>query len=42
MVIEKKKVQGYKDLLVWQKGIQLAKEIYRIPQTFPSEASLFF
>ncbi len=37
MVIEKKKVQGYKELLVWQKGLQLAKEIYRITQTFPNE-----
>ncbi len=37
MVVEKQKVQGYKDLLVWQKGIQLAKEIYRITQTFPNE-----
>jgi four helix bundle protein len=37
LVIEKKKVQGYKDLLVWQKGIQLAKEIYRITQTFSNE-----
>ncbi len=35
--IEKKKVQGYKDLLVWQKGVQLAKEIYRITQTFPHD-----
>ena len=37
MVIERKKVEGYKDLLVWQKGIQLAKEVYRITQTFPNE-----
>ncbi len=37
MVIENKKVQGYKDLLVWQKGIQLAKEIYRITQSLPNE-----
>ena len=37
MVIENKKVQGYRDLLVWQKGIQLAKEIYRITQGFPNE-----
>ena len=36
MVIERKKVEGYKDLLVWQKGIQLAKEVYRITQTFPN------
>jgi len=37
LAIEKKKVHGYKDLLVWQKGIHLAKEIYRITQTFPNE-----
>ena len=36
MVIDRKKVEGYKDLLVWQKGIQLAKEVYRITQTFPN------
>ena len=36
-MIESKKVQGYKDLLVWQKGIRLAKEIYRITQSFPNE-----
>lgn len=37
MVTEKKKVQGFKDLLVWQKGIQLVKEIYRLTHTFPKE-----
>jgi len=37
MVIEKKKAQGYKDLLVRQKGLPLAKEIYRLTQTFPTE-----
>ena len=29
--------QNYKDLLVWQKGISLAKDIYRLTQDFPSE-----
>ena len=29
--------QNYKDLLVWQKGIDLAKSIYRLTQNFPSE-----
>ena len=29
--------QNYKDLLVWQKGITLAKSIYRLTQSFPSE-----
>jgi hypothetical protein len=28
---------GYRDLLVWQKGIELAKRIYEITRTFPSE-----
>ncbi|MEY2508948.1 MAG: hypothetical protein QOH01_3277 [Verrucomicrobiota bacterium] len=29
--------QNYKDLLVWQKGIALAKGIYRLTQNFPAE-----
>ncbi len=30
-----KKTQNYKDLIVWQKGIALAKAIYRLTATFP-------
>lgn len=30
-----KKAAGYKDLLVWQKGIALAREVYHITATFP-------
>ena len=29
--------QNYKDLLVWQKGIALAKAIYGLTQSFPAE-----
>jgi four helix bundle protein len=29
--------QSYRDLLVWQKGVALAKEIYKITAGFPSE-----
>ena len=29
--------RSYKDLLVWQKGIALAKIVYRLTQKFPSE-----
>ena len=29
--------QNYKDLLVWQKGIVLAKVVYRLTQSFPAE-----
>lgn len=29
--------QNYKDLVVWQKGIQLAKRIYAVTRGFPSE-----
>jgi four helix bundle protein len=28
---------GYKDLLVWQKGIKLVKEIYRATRDFPPD-----
>jgi four helix bundle protein len=31
------KARGYKDLLVWQKGMELAKEVYRVTQPFPNE-----
>lgn len=34
---EKLKVQSYKDLLVWQKGMDLTKNIYRITTSFPEE-----
>src|SRR3954463_8822754 len=30
------KPQNYKDLIVWQKGIALAKAIYRLTSSFPS------
>jgi len=30
------KTRSYKDLIVWQKGIALAKVVYRLTQRFPS------
>ncbi len=27
----------YKDLLIWQKGISLVKEVYRCTETFPAD-----
>ena len=32
-----KKTQSYKDLVVWQKGIALAKLVYTITTKFPNE-----
>src|SRR6266404_6670937 len=32
-----KKTQSYKDLVVWQKGIALAKAIYQLTVKFPGE-----
>ena len=32
----KTRAQSYKDLIVWQKGISLAKIVYRLTQGFPS------
>ena len=29
--------QNYKDLIVWQKGIELAKRIYSLTRSFPRE-----
>jgi four helix bundle protein len=34
---EQKKVGSYRDLIVWQKAITLAKLIYRLTQQLPSE-----
>ncbi|MGZ8901048.1 MAG: four helix bundle protein [Limisphaerales bacterium] len=31
------KIKDYRDLLVWQKGIDLAKAIYTMTRTFPAE-----
>ncbi len=31
------KVEGYRDLVVWQKGIALSKLIYTITKTFPPD-----
>ena len=32
----KRKPQNYKDLVVWQKGIALAKIVYRLTQSLPA------
>ncbi len=37
MAEERPKPGGYRDLLVWQKGIQLAKAIYILTKSFPAE-----
>jgi carbamoyl-phosphate synthase large subunit len=34
---EPTKPQHYKELLIWQKGMLLAKLVYRVTQKFPSE-----
>lgn len=34
---EEQKATNYKDLVVWQKGITLVKQIYELTQTFPAE-----
>ena len=32
-----KKINDYRDLLVWQKGLGLAKQIYQLTQSYPNE-----
>ena len=34
---EDTRVKSYKDLLVWQNGIELVKQVYVLTQQFPSE-----
>jgi four helix bundle protein len=35
--MEKKKIESYKDLVVWQKGIELVNELYTVTKEFPKE-----
>ena len=37
LCMKTKTTRSYKDLIVWQKGIALAKLVYGLTQTFPSE-----
>ena len=37
MTSEEIKTRGYKDLLVWQKGMLLVKGVYRLTLSFPSD-----
>ena len=34
---DKGKVEGYRDLIVWQKSIVLVKQIYQLTQNFPDD-----
>ncbi len=34
---ERKKIRGFKDLIVWQRSVALAVEIYKITKEFPRE-----
>lgn len=31
------KIKSYRDLLIWQKGIDLVKELYKITKKFPKD-----
>ena len=35
--MEEKKVHSYRDLLVWKKGIDLAKQLYSLTRGFPED-----
>jgi four helix bundle protein len=35
--LQKRKVTHFKDLLVWQKGMELAERVYRLTEKFPGE-----
>lgn len=35
--MENKKVESFKDLIVWSKGIELVNDIYKVTKNFPKE-----
>jgi four helix bundle protein len=35
--MENRRVESFKDLFVWQKGIELVNEIYKLTKLFPKE-----
>lgn len=35
--MENKQIHSYKDLIVWQKGVELVVEIYKLTKEFPKE-----
>jgi len=35
--MENRKIQTFRDLRVWQKGIELVKEVYKLTNSFPRE-----
>lgn len=35
--IDRNKIRNFKDLLIWQKGMEIVKEVYRLTQKFPKE-----
>jgi four helix bundle protein len=35
--VENKKIESFKDLLIWQKGIELVNNIYKATKNFPKE-----
>ena len=35
--MENKKIESFKDLIVWQKGIELVNVIYKVTKHFPKE-----
>ena len=35
--MENKKVESFKDLFVWQKGIELVNDIYKLTKQFPED-----
>lgn len=34
---EKKRIESFKDLVVWQKSMELAREVYKLTAQFPKE-----
>ena len=35
--MENRKIESYKDLIVWQKGIELVNDVYAVTKSFPKD-----
>jgi four helix bundle protein len=39
-VVDEPKARHYKELIIWQKGMELAKTVYELTASFPSEEKI--
>jgi hypothetical protein len=38
--MDEKKIKSYRELLIWQKGIELVKEVYKLTKNSPEQKNI--